>query len=287
MRIATLIVYAVTSVVSLFAEDRAGSGATIVGYGTTTFAEMARRAHAAHAADRNGISSNAAFERSEINLVFPVAGKAGAFSTEIVLVNRVPRAQLIDVYYLPAGKGVENCNLLPVRIRLEADTANFFTDFIGEVFKTDGFGSLILYSVRSEGGPDFTAAIDGNARIWSPAPGGGTASQTFSATTLDAASGTNSAFGLRSDESFRTNWGIFNADTRDQTFLLTFDGPRASSRRTVTIPACSMIQDVVGGGPYGPLVIGFSRSDSGGNFYSFASSVDNTSTDAWNVPGRK
>jgi hypothetical protein len=288
MRVLSMLLVSIAFTLPVFSEVRAArSGAAIVGTGTVTFAEIAGKSPPAGGRGRDAVSSHAATEKSEINLVFPVLGTAGAFKTELVLVNRVPRAQFVDAYYFPAGGGVVNCAALPVRIRLEAQTAHYFVDFIGEVFKTEGVGSLVLYSVLESGGPDFTAQIDGNARIWSPAAGGGAASQTFSALTLDAASGSNSAFGLRSDASFRTNWGIFNADTRNQNFNLTFEGSGVSERRTVTVPACSLVQDLVPGGPYGPLLIRFERNDNGGNFYSYGSSVDRVSGDAWNVPGRK
>src|SRR5258707_13139911 len=99
--------------------------------------------------------------------------------------------------------------------------------------------------------------------------------------------GNQSAFGLRKDEFYRTNWGILNYDTTTRRFDIIFNGLRGFSSISVDIPPCSLIQQAVPGGPYGSFEIGFSPRDGGGLYYAYGSSVDNASSDAWSVPARK
>src|SRR5688572_8868583 len=161
----------------LSAEQRfSKTPAAVVGKGTLPFVEMAKSRE---------IVPNVATEESHINLVFPVVGSAGVFRTEATLVNHTPRAQLVDAYYLPANGGAANCNLGALRLRLEAETTYFYEDFVSDVFDQSGFGSVFLFAVRDLGGPDATAQLDGTARIWAPAAGGGTASQTFPSMSID------------------------------------------------------------------------------------------------------
>lgn len=230
-------------------------------------------------------SPNVVLEGAEANFIFAVVGSAGAFRTEAVIMNRLNRTQLVDAYYLPLGAA--NCNVGAVRLRLDPNTWYFYSDFVFDVFQQSGFGSVVIFGVTSSGANDSTARIDGNARIWSLAAGGGTASQNFPAMSIAVPSGNQSAFGLRKDEFYRTNWGIFNYDASTRTFDLVFNGLRGFSSMSVNIPPCSLIQQAVPGGPYGSFEIAFSPRDGGGLYYAYGSSVDNASSDAWSVPARK
>src|SRR5258708_4787404 len=154
---------------------------------------------------------NVVLEGAESAFIFPVAGSAGAFRTEAVLYNRLSRSQLVDVYFLPLGSG--NCNVGAVRLRLDANTWYFYSDFVFDVFGQATFGSVVAFGVTSSGANDSTARIDGNARIWSVDGGGGTTSQNFPAMSIAVPGGGQSAFGLRKDEFYRTNSGIFNYDS--------------------------------------------------------------------------
>lgn len=228
---------------------------------------------------------NVVLEGAESAFIFPVVGSAGAFRTEAVLYNRLSRSQLVDLYFLPLGAG--NCNVQGVRLRLDANTWYFYSNFVSDVFGVSNFGSVVAFGVTSTGSNDSTARIDGNARIWSVDAGGGTTSQNFPAMSIAVPAGSQSAFGLRKDEFYRTNWGIFNYDSVTRTFDLVFNGLRGFSSISVSTPPCSLIQQAVPGGPYGSFEIGFAPRDGGGLYYAYGSSVDNVSGDAWNVPGRK
>ncbi|HEV7426264.1 MAG TPA: hypothetical protein VGQ46_07840 [Thermoanaerobaculia bacterium] len=228
---------------------------------------------------------NVVLEGAESAFIFPVVGSAGAFRTEAVIFNRLDRSQLVDVYFLPLGGG--SCNVGAVRLRLDANTWYFYSDFVFDVFSKVNFGSVVAFGVTSGGNTDSSARIDGNARIWSVDGGGGTTSQNFPAMSIAVPGGGQSAFGLRKDEFYRTNWGIFNYDSVTRTFDLTFNGLRGFSTLSVNIPPCSLVQQGVPGGPYGSFEIYFSPRDGGGLYYAYGSSVDNISGDAWNVPGRR
>lgn len=228
---------------------------------------------------------NVVLEGAESAFIFPVVGTAGAFRTETVLYNRLNRTQLVDLYFLPLGAG--NCNVGGVRLRFDPNTWYFYSNFVSDVFGVSTFGSVAAFGVTSSGSNDSTARIDGNARIWSVDAGGGTTSQNFPSMSIAVPAGPQSAFGLRKDEFYRTNWGIFNYDSSTRTFDLVFNGLRGVSSMSASIPPCSLIQQAVPGGPYGSFEIGFSPRDGGGLYYAYGSSVDNVSGDAWNVAGRK
>jgi hypothetical protein len=261
--------------------------AEVVGPVNTPFREMIERESARAAISSLSLkpSPDVVLEGAEANFIFAVVGSAGAFRTEAVIMNRLNRAQFVDLYYLPLGAG--NCNVGGTRLRLDPNTWYFYSDFVNDVFQQTGFGSVVAFGVTSSGASDSTAKIDGNARIWSLATGGGTASQNFPAMSIAVPSGDQSAFGLRKDEFYRTNWGILNYGTTTRTFDLIFNGLRGFSTISVNIPPCSLIQQAVPGGPYGSFEIGFSPRDGGGLYYAYGSSVDNASSDAWSVPARK
>src|SRR4051794_13630474 len=75
---------------------------------------------------------NVVLEGAEAAFIFPVVGSAGAFRTEAVLFNRLNRSQLVDLYFLPLGGG--SCNVGAVRLRLDANTWYFYSDFVFDVF---------------------------------------------------------------------------------------------------------------------------------------------------------
>jgi hypothetical protein len=261
--------------------------AEVIGPVNVPFRERIQQESARAAASSSSFkpSPNVVLEGAEANFIFAVVGSAGVFRTEAVIMNRLSRSQLVDAYYLPLGVG--NCNVGATRLRLDPNTWYFYSDFVSDVFQRTGFGSVVIFGVTSSGASDSSARIDGNARIWSLASGGGTVSQNFPAMSIAIPFGDQSAFGLRKDEFYRTNWGIFNYDSVTRTFDVTFNGLRGFSSISVDIPPCALIQQAVPGGPYGSFEIGFSPRDGGGLYYAYGSSVDNASSDAWSVTARQ
>lgn len=277
----------------LFVPTLAAEGPTLVprGVAKKPLPELMRQLETLRAQKRTQSLqpiSDVVLEGAEPAFIFAVVGTAGAFRTEAVLVNRRNQPQRVFAYYWPIGAGASNCNRGGLEYTMDAKAKYLFTDFVPELFPgQSGFGSVIIIGVDSFGGPDANAAIDGNARIWSVATGGGTASQNFPSMSVGVPPGEQSAFGLRSDEFYRTNWGIFNYDSVARTFDIAFDGFRAEAQIAESIPPCSLIQKPVTGGPYGSLEIVFAPRDGRGLYYAYGSSVDNTSQDAWSVPARK
>jgi hypothetical protein len=235
---------------------------------------------------------NVVLEGPESVFVFPIVGStAGSggtfFRSETLIINRGNHSQNIYLFYFPVGGGAANCNRPAIPMRMDAQTMYLWVDFVAEVFKTSGLGAVIVMGVNSAGQPDSTAFIDGNSRIWTPEPGTlGTASQNFPSMSLQVPAGGQSAFGVRGDEAYRVNWGIFNYDVVPRTFDITVNGFRNMGQFAVTIDACSLIQQAVPGGPYGSLELIMVPRDGRGNFYSYGSSVDNVTGDSWSVVGR-
>lgn len=238
------------------------------------------------------LRSNVVLEGPEAGFVFPIVGSTAAagglfFRSETVIVNRRNRAQSIYLYYFPAGGGSANCTRPAKTMVLDAQKMYLWTDFVADVFNAGGIGAAIVLPVTSSGSIDSSAAIDGNSRIWTPQPGtDGTTSQNFPSMSLQVPGGGQSSFGLRMDEFYRTNWGIFNYDTKARTFDLIVNGFRGSNQFSRVIDACSMSLSLLPGGPYGSLELLVNPRDNGGLYFSFGSSVDNSTGDSWSVVGR-
>jgi hypothetical protein len=238
-------------------------------------------------------SPNVVLEGSEAAFVFPIVGStpgAGGlfFRSETILFNRRSIAQDIALYYFPTGGGSGNCNLPAKTMRLAAQTWYVFTDFAQDVFNRGGLGAVIVLGITPSGQVDANARIDGNSRIWTPQPGtAGTSSQNFPSMSLFMEPGLQSSFGLRHDEFYRTNWGIFNYDINTRTFDIYVNGARGS--RTLSgqnVDGCSLVLSLIPGGPYGSFELGIEARDGRALYFTFGSSVDNATGDSWSVVGR-
>lgn len=255
------------------------------------FADAIGLLRAATAGPRR-IEPNVVLEGSEAGFVFPIAGSGGGangtfFRSEAIVVNNRGIAQNVAFFFFPLGGGSSNCTRPSVTKRLEANTWYLYTDLVQDVFNTSGFGAVIALGVTSNGSPDSNAQIDGNARIWTPQPGtSGTTSQNFPSMSLQMPGGAQWTFGLRSDEFYRSNWGIFNYGLVARTFDISVNGLRGSTSFTTTIDACSLVQSGVPGGPFGSFMLTATPRDGGGAFFAYGSSVDNVTGDAWSVTGR-
>lgn len=219
--------------------------------------------------------------------IFPVVGSlAGGgglyFKTESTIVNAVNRSQDILLFWFPVGGGSANCTRSAKRFRMDANTWYLWADFVGQVFGTAGLGAAAVVAVDSAGNPDVNARIDGFSRIWTPIPGfGGTASQSFSAESFNITTGGQFAVGLRHDEAFRTNVGIFNYDTIGRTFDVYVTGLRGQTSYSMSVDACSLVMNSVPPGIYGGLELDVTARDGRALWYGFGSSVDNVSGDNW------
>jgi hypothetical protein len=231
-------------------------------------------------------------EGSEDGFVLPIVGSTPGgggtfFRSETVIVNRKSTSQLVGIYYFPIGGGAANCTRPAKSLRMDGRTWYFWSDFVSDYLGTSGLGAVIVIGLTSGGQIDTSAAIDGNSRIWTPEPGtNGTASQNFPSVSLQMPAGAQSSFGLRSDEFYRSNYGIFNYDTVARTFDITANGLRGQSTFSTTVDACSAILTGLPGGPYGSYELVIAARDGRASYFSFGSSVDNSTGDSWSVIGR-
>jgi len=238
------------------------------------------------------IRPNVVLEGSEAGFVLPIVGSVAGgggtfFRSETVIVNRRTIAQTVYVYYFPVGGGAANCTRPAKSLRMDAQTWYFWSDFVNDFIGTSGLGAVIVLGVTSGGSLDSNAAIDGNSRIWTLAPGtNGTVSQNFPSVSLQMPAGTQSSFGLRADEFYRSNYGIFNYDVVARTFDITANGLRSNGSFSVTVDACSAILTGLPGGPYGSYELAIGARDGRALYFTFGSSVDNTTGDSWSVIGR-
>ncbi len=238
--------------------------------------------------------TNVVLEGAEPGFVIPIAGSGAGgggtyFRSEGVVVNRRSIGQDVLFFFFPIGGGAANCNRSSVRKHFDANTWYLYTDLVNDIFGVTGFGAVIAFPVDASGSYDSNALIDGNARIWTPQPGTtGTTSQNFPSMSLQmpVGIGAQSTWGLRSDEFYRSNWGIFNYDTSARTFDISVDGFRGSWSIAVSVDACSLVQQPVQGGPYGSFQLTIRPRDTKASYFTYGSSVDNVTGDAWSVTGR-
>jgi len=237
------------------------------------------------------IAPTASHDSSDNIFVFPLAGNTpGAFGTffrsEATIVNQLNRSQRIEVFFFPAGAGT--CSGVPVTTMTLAPF-NFYVwrDFVSDVFGINGLGSLGIVAIDSQGNTDSTAAIDGTLRIYTNAAGGGSVSQNFDSAGLTDWGGNQSAFGLRQDSGFRTNFGIFNYLGNTRTFDVTFSGTSGlQTSAIVTVAPCSVSFQNVPTGSYNSVLIDVQPRDANGGWYGFASSNDNVTGDSWSISAR-
>jgi hypothetical protein len=259
-----------------------------------TFAEALREVRIATTAAVPRVGPNVVLEGAEPGFVIPIAGSGPGgggtfFRSEAVVINRRAIAQNVIFFFFPIGGGAANCTRAGVIKRLDANTWYLYTDLVSDIFGVSGFGAVIAFPVGAAGNYDANALIDGNARIWSPEPGTtGTTSQNFPSMSLamPVGTGAQSTWGLRLDEFYRSNWGVFNYDTNVRAFDISVDGLRGQFTTTVVIDACSLVQSAIPGGPYGSFQLTITPHDNKASYFTYGSSVDNTTGDAWSVTGR-
>jgi hypothetical protein len=238
------------------------------------------------------IHAEVVLEGSEAGFVLPIVGSTPAsgglfFRSETVLVNRRTISQTVGIYYFPIGGGSANCTRPARQLRMDAQTWYVWSDFVADYLQTSGLGAVIVIGLTSAGQIDDNAQIDGNSRIWTPQPGtSGTTSQNFPSVSLLMPAGAQSSFGLRADEFYRSNYGIFNYDLSQRTFDVTANGLRGRTTFSVNVDACSAILTGVPGGPYGGYELVVAARDGRALYFSFGSSVDNATGDSWSVIGR-
>lgn len=240
------------------------------------------------------VAPNVASESGDWIYIFPIVGStpgAGGtyFRSETTLVNNLDRHQDALLFYFPATGG--NCNTVSgEHFRFAPFTWYGWPDFVANVFGRLGLGSVIVVAVDQFGNPDASADLDGFSRIWTPSPAGGTGSQGFPPVALTTYPETQWAYGLRQDQGFRTNVGVFNylpdGGNTPRTFDVYVNGINGDVEYSIVVAACSMALQSIPAGNFGPLIVAIRPRDQVGGWYGFASSVDNVSGDNWSSTAR-
>ena len=259
----------------------------VSGVDGSAFAAMMRSAKPTS----GGLAPKVAFDESSNAMVFPLVGNApganGAFfRSEATIVNNLNRRQVLRVFFFPLGGNT--CSGVPIRdLTLEAFNFYVYSDFVAQVFGLNGLGSLGMVAIDNFGNADTSARVDADVRIYTATLSGvGSASQSFQGVGLTTFGGNQTAFGIRHDTLFHTNYGIFNYLGFTRTFDVDITGINAATSTTVTVGACSVGFAGLPAINFGSLVLDIRPRDTQGGWYGFASSVDNLSGDSWSVSAR-
>ncbi len=229
--------------------------------------------------------------RSARYFIIPAAGSlAGAngtfFRSDVTLINYASAPEDVIALFWPAGQSTPPSVSAGVRLTLESAKAVTYTDFVATVLNKSGLGAILFFGVKGSA-VDPNAAIDGLSRIYTKQPGAeGTVSQEFPPVDVYnlLVADQSVSLGLRQDASFRTNFGIVNADDVQHVVRVRAIGERLTNETTVTVPAYGMVQSSIPAGDYGAVTVVFDITDSGGAsiaWVAYASSTDNITGDGW------
>lgn len=165
-------------------------------------------------------------------------------------------------------------------------------DFLQTYLGWDGFGALVATAVTPSGAPDPEGQLFLTTRIWSNVPGGkGTTSQQFNAVPLAEAKSLTGyvIYGNRRDAQYRTNLGIVNLDSRNESYTVFVrrDGGSAADELQLAVPAMSFRQFPLTGDDSSVAlqIIVWSNDPTHQKFLVYGSSVDKDTGDAWSTLG--
>jgi hypothetical protein len=226
-------------------------------------------------------------------LLIPAAGaQAGNngtfFRSDITLINYRSADQRVRLQWLPQGSS--GVGMAPVDITISASSGIASEDFVTTVMQQSGLGAILVTGIDSNGVADPSALLVATSRIWTPAAGGGTQSQSLpSVAVADIASTNVSILGERRDSRYRTNAGIVNLSQTTQTFQVTVLGTFGTETHQQDVPAMSMaLFGITGASSTTPLQIAVQNIGApprSSLFIAYASSVDNITGDAWTALG--
>ncbi|HEV7424891.1 MAG TPA: hypothetical protein VGQ46_00890 [Thermoanaerobaculia bacterium] len=229
------------------------------------------------------VSVDWAQEAFIIPVVGNLQGSNGTFfRSDVTIANRRAAAQIVSVAFFQ--RGINNGSSIVQNFSIGANVTTFEPDFVGRILgKTGVLGTLLVVARTATGAIDTAAQIDGFSRIWTPQPGSsGTVSQAFESIDLQDNLPTSYGYGLRQDESFRTNVGLVNLYDTPNTFTVAVVGLRGSNSFTQTVQPYSMEQSSLPAGIYGDCYIRITSSTFNFNWWSaYGTSVDNVTGDGW------
>jgi hypothetical protein len=204
------------------------------------------------------------------------------FRSDVTIANRRSVAQVVSIGFLQ--RGVNNGASSVQNFSIPANITDIESDFVGRILGRSGvIGTLLVVARTAAGDIDTAAQIDGFSRIWTPQPGSsGTVSQAFESIDVQDNLATSYGYGLRQDESFRTNVGLVNLYDTPNTFTVAIVGLRGSGSFTQTVQPYSMEQPALPSGIYGDCYIRITSSLTNFNWWSaYGTSVDNVTGDGW------
>lgn len=230
-----------------------------------------------------------------------VASTSGAggefFRSEVVLSNFKSVPQRVAVSFLPlqAASPITRTVFELPSYENNGDLGLVAEDFLTARMGVSGLGALVVEGIDASGAADSTAQIDGFARVWTPQPARngcpnptGTVSQTMLAVPTNHLAGSQFpafAIGLRHDENFRTNVGIVNLSSAEQTWEVEVTGTRGGITFNVRVPGNSLNQVALPTGTYGNLSVTFTLTTQAGGgeirWTAYVTSVDNRTGDGW------
>lgn len=212
-----------------------------------------------------------------------VQGANGTFfRSDVTIANHRSVAQIVSVGFLQ--RGVNNGSSSVQNFSIGANITSFETDFVGRILGKSGvLGTLLVVARTATGDIDTAAQIDGFSRIWTPQPGSsGTVSQAFESIDIQDNLATSYGYGLRQDESFRTNVGLVNLYDTPNVFTIAIVGVSGSNSFTQTVQPYSMEQPSFPAGIYGDCYIRITSGSTNFNWWSaYGTSVDNVTGDGW------
>jgi hypothetical protein len=219
--------------------------------------------------------------------IIPVVGNLQGsngtyFKSDVTIANRRSVAQIVSIGFFQ--RSLNNGSASVQNFVLDPNSTSINSDFVGRVLgKTGVLGTLLVVARTSAGAIDTAAEIDGFSRIWTPQPGSaGTVSQAFESIDLQDNLATSYGYGLRQDESFRTNVGLVNLYDTPNTFTVAVIGLRGSTSFTQTVQPYSMEQPSLPAGIYGDCYIRITSALANFNWWSaYGTSVDNVTGDGW------
>jgi len=246
------------------------------------------------------LTSNVADEAGDNAFIIAIVGSAQGsggtfFRSETTFVNNLTRTQRLFVIYFPRNNPNGCGGGIVRRVTLSPFSWFVYNDVVADLIGVSGqLGSLVVIAIDSNDNFDSSASIDGASRIWTPIPGGnfGTASQSFPPVAFSVNTGTQSAYGLRSDAGFHTNFGIFNYApdlTAVRHFTVRAYGLDGTLVQTpADVPACSLFfgSAPTANFPHGNIILDITPADGQGEWYGFGSANDNISGDNWSSPTR-
>jgi hypothetical protein len=216
------------------------------------------------------------------------------FRSDITLVNYRPSEQRVRLQWLP--QDATGVGLAPTDISIAASSGIASEDFVTNIMQKSGLGAILISGIDSNGALDPLAQLVATSRIWTPQTGtSGTTSQSLpSISTSDIGSTNVAILGARRDVRYRMNVGIVNLSSGTQTFQYAVFGSFGTEIHQVDVQALSMV--LIGGSgatsttPLQIQVQNVSTSARSTAFVTYASSIDNTTGDAWttlgsNLPG--